>query len=140
MKIYSYKTKEHFCCSIKKVKEFFSNTEIHVSFGFLSKQYCTSIKSPNHYFYKKNIKGQVIADLQMENGMKSPIIGFYSFKLKGQDYLSIVNEFENEILPKIHSFYIEHLNEKDDNNDYIFLVDLIDDKMNIKTWRIRQHL
>ena len=133
MKIYSYKTNQKFCCSIKKVKDYFSKTDIHISFGFLTKQYSTPIPDRNHYFCKNNIKGQVIASLQMVNGMSSPILSFYAIKPKYGEYEYVKTEFENNVLPIIYSFYLAHLLEKKDHLQYILLVDLCDNVLKVKT-------
>lgn len=135
MKIYAYNSNRLFCCSIRTIKKTFSNTDIHINFGVLTTRYSTSIHDKNHYFYKKNIKGKVISSIQMVNGMTQAILSFYPIK-KEESNEKMIEYFENEILPQIYLFYIEHSNNPNDNFEYILLVELLDGKMNIKKGKL----
>lgn len=131
MKIYAYNSNRLFCCRIKTIKKFFSNTDIHINFGVLTSRYNTSIHDRNYYFHKKNIKGNVISSIQMMNGMAEAILSFYPIK-KEEFNEKIIEYFEEEILPQIYLFYMEHSNSSNDNLNYILLVELLDGKISIK--------
>lgn len=55
--------------------------------------------------------------------------------LKNYDLSKIQEDFKNNILPKIYDFYMEHLEYKDNNFEYILLVDLVEDKLFIRSGR-----
>ena len=138
MKIYAYKSNRQFCCDIRTIKNIFNKTNIKIDFGFLTTKYGTSIQDKNYYFCKKNIKGKVVASIQMIDGYKTTILSLYAITkkdLKNYDLTKIQEDFKNNILPKIYDFYMEHLEYKDNNFEYILLVDLVEDKLFIRSGR-----
>ena len=82
MKIYAYKSNRQFCCDIRTIKNIFNETNIKIDFGVLTTTYGTSIQDKNYYFCKKNIKGKVVADIQMIDGYDTTILSLYAIKKK----------------------------------------------------------
>ena len=65
----------------------------------------------------------------MENKMLN------EFDLETPCFVVDTEDFKNNILPKIYDFYMDHLEYKDNNFEYILLVDLVEDKLFIRSGR-----
>ena len=82
MKIYAYKSNRQFCCDIRTIKNIFNKTNIEISFGFFTTTYGASIQDKSYYFCKKNIKGKVVASIQMIDGYDTTILSLYAITKK----------------------------------------------------------
>lgn len=123
---------EVFCCSVKKAKEFFKNTEVYLNFGYLGKNYNAYNRETHYNFMHKIVKGKVLCLFKMRNRERNPILSFYLIKETDCNEL-IIKEFEKNYLPKIFEFY--HANLNDDSiieASHLLFVELIDGKLNLQ--------
>ncbi len=126
---------ETFCCSVKKVKELFKDTEIHLDFASFYKSFILFKDSPPLISYVKNhIRGKVICDVSMMLRQESPILSFYV--LKENEYPNeLKEEFEERYLPQFYEFYMRNLNDTSLlTKQRIFMcIELIDGKLALHT-------
>ena len=64
---------ETFCCSVKTAKEMFKNTDIYLDFAYLGRNYRTWAETPDAYYWKRNVKGRILATMQTRSGEARPI-------------------------------------------------------------------
>ena len=65
------------CCSVKKAKEIFRETEVDLNFGWLGKYYFKGGRSDKVYnFVKKIIQGKIIFSTYFSNQKANPIQHF----------------------------------------------------------------
>ena len=136
MKVYFKNTHETYCCSLRLLKDTFKDTNITIDFGYFSRKHSTNIYNREHFFCKKNIRGEVVLSLEMVNSIDSPILSLYSISTKKNNILKIQEEFNCNIIDKVKEFYIEHLNSIRDSFHYILLVDLFEGHLFIRKGKI----
>ena len=102
MKVYSRPLNdgEMFCTSIKAAKSVFQNTEVKLCFGEFGRQYNPYKNEFGYGYYKKNIKGTVVASMILHPGVNSPLLGFYVVKSYSISD-SMKDYFEKDILYKL---------------------------------------
>ena len=96
---------ETFCCSFRKAKELFKNTDIVLNFGYTSRTFGTFIKSPTFFYVKNYIKGKVIASMYSYSNKETSLLNFYVV----QEALfneNLKQTFEESYLPKFYDFYV----------------------------------
>ncbi len=106
MKIY-YRTLnagETFCTSMKNAKDVFKNTGVKLCFGEFRRKYDPYENEIGVGYYKRNIRGQVVANMILEQGVNSPLLKFYVVK-SGNISNSTKNDFENNVLYRIREIY-----------------------------------
>ena len=122
---------ETFVCSMKKAKEMFKNTDVHLNFAYYTRDYGTFAETQDRYFVKKNITGRVVASMYMHSGYKSPILSFYVIgKNNFCDELRV--EFEQKYLPEFYKLYQTML--KDDGliiNTKLMLVEYVNNELKL---------
>ncbi len=122
---------ETFCCSVKKVKELFKETSVHLNFAYLGRDFATFAETPDRYYWTRNVKGKIIVSIQMHSRQEKPILSFYV--LKERDFpVELKNEFEQKYLPEFYRLYIELFNDKSLTSTTKFmLVEYIDGKLKL---------
>ncbi len=70
---------EKFCCSMKKVKELFADTDVTLDFGYLGREYVTFGHTKDAYYMENHVKGKVLMSFYMTENYPEPIIVFMLF-------------------------------------------------------------
>ena len=122
---------ETFCCSLRKAKEVFRNTDVYLDFSYLGRDYSTWAETPDAYFWKRNVKGRIVASMLTHSGTESPILSFYVVK---EDIFPIEckMEFEQKYLPEFYRLYETMLNENGSIiNTKLMIVEYIENKLKL---------
>lgn len=120
---------EFFCCSIKKAKEIFGNTEVYLDFAYLGRNYKTFSETADGYYWKNNIKGRVIASLMMRVRDASPILSFYVIK-SDEFSEALREEFETKYLCRFYTLYLNQMKSNSLTNDTrLMLMEIVDGKL-----------
>ena len=132
MKIYSRPLNdgEMFCTSIKAAKSVFQDTEVKLCFGEFGRQYNPYKNEFGYGYYKKNIKGTVVASMILHPGVKSPLLGFYVIK---SDSISdsMKDYFETDVLCKLRRIYDDFCDgDPREQKDTIIWIEWLNDKFN----------
>ena len=106
MKIYSrpINTGETFCTSIKTAKTVFKNTEIKLCFGEFERKYNPYKNEFGYGYYKKKIRGTVVAEMILQPGVNSPLLSFYVLK-SNEISIELINDFQNNVLHQLFEIY-----------------------------------
>ena len=99
---------ETFCCSVKRAKEMFKDTEVHLNFAFFGRIYGTFAETPDAYFMKKNIRGQVVSAMYIYSGVAASMLSFYVVKQNEFPHILKVR-YETAFLPEIFRIYQEQM-------------------------------
>lgn len=128
MKIYYKKCNinEKYCCTLKVVKEIFNDTKIKINFGAFGRKYNPLSNEPGYNYFKKKIKGDIIAKLFVEYGNCNPMLSFYVVKEESFT-TNLKEEFENKILLEMLEFYKKTI--LLNNKFSFFLVELINNQL-----------
>ena len=132
MKVYSRPLNdgEMFCTSIKAAKSVFQNTEVKLCFGEFGRQYNPYKNEFGYGYYKKNIKGTVVASMILHPGVNSPLLGFYVVKSYSISD-SMKDYFEKDILYKLRRLYDEFCSgDPREQKDTIIWVEWLNDRFN----------
>jgi len=132
MKVYSRPLNdgEMFCTSIKAAKSVFQNTEVKLCFGEFGRQYNPYKNEFGYGYYKKNIKGTVVASMILHPGVNSPLLGFYVVKSYSISD-SMKDYFEKDILCKLRQLYDEFCSgDPREQKDTIIWVEWLNDRFN----------
>jgi len=122
---------EMFCCSAKKAKDIFKDTEIHIDFAYLGRDFSTFAETPDAYYCKRCVKGRVIASLFMQSNNKKAILSFYVLKESMFSY-ELKKEFEQVHLPEFYRLYQNLINDHTlSRSNVLMLVELIDGKLKL---------
>ena len=100
---------ETFCCSIKKVKEMFKDTDVHLNFSFYGRDYSTLGEGPMANYWKKNIRGRIISHMSICEGQKDVLFSFYVLK-EATFSADLKEEFEQTYRPKFYAFHQKQRN------------------------------
>jgi hypothetical protein len=114
---------------VKKAKDLFRDTEIQLDFAYLGRDFREFAERPVTYYWKRNIKGRIIASLYMSIKQKKPIL---SFRVLKENVFSneLKTEFEQSFLQEFYDVYIKQLNENALTGKEIFMcVELLDGKL-----------
>jgi hypothetical protein len=118
---------ETYCCSIKNIKSFFSDTEARVCFDSSGK-FCARIYHVESYVRKK-INGKIACKITMNTRSQYPSIVFYA--VKENEYPDeLRQEFITLYLPQIYAFYKKH--HEDQSlvcRETLMLVEIFDKKL-----------
>jgi len=133
MKIYKkpINKNEAFCCSLKAAKEAFKDTEISLNFAGLGRNFAVFGESPIWYYMKRNIKGHIIAELNMTGGFSTAaILSFYVFN---NNVLTkeIMELFESTYLCKLYQIYQETSVVNNCNKHKLVVIELFDGKLKL---------
>ena len=122
---------ETFCCSFKKAKEIFKDTEVFLNFAYTGRHFSTFAETPDGYYWARNVKGKVICEMLTSSGKERPILSFYVLKEKNfSDELK--DEFEQKCLPEFYRLYKELLNDHVlAQNTKMMLVEFFDGKLKL---------
>ena len=130
MKVYSRPLNpgESFCTRIKTAKELFKNTEVKLCFGEFRRYYRPYPNEIGYTYYKKNIRGEVVAHMVIHPGVDCPLLSFYVVKAT-----TISNEmqskFEKVVLPKLLDIYIQSLScDIEYSKPFVVGVELLNDE------------
>jgi len=119
-----------FCTSIKAAKSVFQNTEVKLCFGEFGRQYNPYKNEFGYGYYKKNIKGTVVASMILHPGVNSPLLGFYVVKSYSISD-SMKDYFEKDILCKLRQLYDEFCSgDPREQKDTIIWVEWLNDRFN----------
>ena len=132
MKVYSRPLNEGetFCTSIKTAKAIFRDTEVKLCFGEFGRQYNPYKNEFGYGYYKKNIKGTVVASMILHPGVNSPLLGFYVVKSDSVSD-SMKDYFEKDMLCKLRLLYDEFCGgDPRKQKDTIIWVEWLNDKFN----------
>lgn len=132
MKVYSRPLNdgEMFCTSIKAAKSVFQNTEVKLCFGEFGRKYNPYKNEFGYGYYKKNIKGTVVASMILHPGVNSPLLGFYVVKSYSISD-SMKDYFEKDILYKLRRLYDEFCSgDPREQKDTIIWVEWLNDRFN----------
>ncbi len=120
---------EIFLSSFRAIKNVFKDTPFNIDFSVYSKQYGTFMNTPDYYYLKNKIQGQVVAALYTHPCDYSPTLHLYTIKesLYSQN---LQTEFEQEYLVKFFDFYSEVQTIVDviDRKTRMMLVELLNGK------------
>ena len=109
------------CCSIKKAKEIFRETEVILDFGLLGKYYFKGGRSDKVYnFVKKIIQGKIIFSTYFSNQKANPILSFYLIK-EEECTAELREEMETKYLPLLYTEYCRFLNDQTLISNYTFI-------------------
>ena len=123
---------EIFCCNINDIKEFFKDTEIRLNLGG-TKHFILYYK--NMSYFRKNIKGKIVAEMFVQVRNPKAGINFYVFK-ENEISDNLKKEFAKTILPKLFKFYEDKINcqiSDEATLNYNVIVELYNGKFNIHT-------
>ena len=67
---------EAFCCSVKKAKETFKDTEVYLDFSYLGKYFRAYAKESHYNYVQKNVKGKVLCSFNTSSHKRDPILSF----------------------------------------------------------------
>lgn len=120
---------EIFPSSFRMIKEVFKNTLFNIDFSAHSKKYGTFMHTPDFYYLKNRIQGQVIAALYTYPRDPSPTLHLYTIK-ESLYSRNLQTEFEQEYLVKFIDFYSEVQTIVDviDRKTRMMLVELLNNK------------
>ena len=133
MKIYSRSINagETFCTSIKNAKVVFENTEVKLCFGEFRREYNPYKNEIGFRYYKRNIHGQVVANMILEPSVNCPLLSFYVVKSNSISN-SMKNDFENDVLYRLREKYDQFcITDTLQQRKTIIWVELLDDKFYI---------
>ena len=99
---------EIFCCSMKSAKMVFKNTNVHLDFSYLGRDYATFAETPDSYYMKKRIKGRIVASFYAHSNTDNAILSFYV--VKESDFSpNLKDEFESTYLLKLYDEYLQQI-------------------------------
>lgn len=106
MKIYSrpINAGETFCTSIKTAKSVFNNTEIELCFAEFRRNYNPYSNEFGFGYYKKNIRGKVVANMILHPRVNCPLLSFYVLK-SNEVSIELINDFQNNVLHQLFEIY-----------------------------------
>ena len=118
------------CCSVKKAKEIFRETEVDLNFGWLGKYYFKGGRSDKVYnFVKKIIQGKIIFSTYFSNQKANPILSFYLIK-EEECTAELREEMETKYLPLLYTEYCRFLNDQTLISNYTFIcIELFEGKL-----------
>ena len=98
---------ETYICSVKRAKEVFRETEVHLDFGYFSKYFSLRNAYYEYFYCRKNIKGKIVFATKHNLGRIDPI---YSFYLQKEQECSegLKKEFEEKYLPQLYALYKQY--------------------------------
>ena len=115
---------ETFCCSVRKAKEVFKDTEVSLGFAVI-RDYAVFMGTKLDTYFNKNVRGRVLATMDLLEGQTSTSIGFYVVKEKSFP-TELKQEFEQVYLLKFYEFYQRHANTQSViRREHIMLVTLL---------------
>jgi hypothetical protein len=120
---------EIFPSSFRAIKNVFKDTPFNIDFSVYDKKYGTFMHTPDYYYLKNRIQGQVVAALYTYPRNSSPTLHLYTIK-ESQYSRNLQTEFEQEYLAKFLDFYSEVQTIVDviDRKTRMMLVELVDGK------------
>ena len=133
MKIYNkpINKNEVFCCSLKAAKAVFNDTEISLNFAGLGRSFAAFAESPIWYYVKRNVKGNIIAELNMTGGFSTAaILSFYVFN-NNVFSKEIIELFEGTYLYKLYHIYQEASAVNNCNKNKLAVVELYDGQLKL---------
>jgi len=120
---------ETFCCSIKRAKELFKETPMHLNFSYYGRDFCAFAESPSWYFYKKRVRGRVLSFIQLSENYPHPLLSFYVVK-EVNFGPELKKQYEEKFLPEYLRLYKEMTDiQQPIGIEKIMLVELIDGKL-----------
>lgn len=122
---------ECYCCSIKKAKEIFKDTEIDLCFS-LGGRTCRKEKRDNGTSYLKHyVKGVVVAKMYAHHKVARNMLYFYTIK-ESEYPKELQKEFESKYLPEFYRLYMSQLTSIDlTGATRLMLVELLDGKLKL---------
>ena len=110
------------CCSIKKAKEIFRETEVILDFGLLGKYFRLKDYRDNkvYNFVSKKIRGKIIFDTTFSNREADPILTFFLLK-EEECTAELREEMEMKYLPLLYTEYCRFLNDQTLISNYTFI-------------------
>ena len=130
MKVYSRPLNqgEKFCVSIKAAKDTFQNTEIKLCFGEFRRHYVPYPNEIGYSYYKKNIKGVVVAGMVIHPGVHDPLLSFYVVKAETVSDI-LQSRFEKDVLPQLLDIYTQSLPcDKEYSKPFVVSVELLNNE------------
>lgn len=122
---------ETFCCSMKKAKETFKDTNIFLNFAYVGRHFSTFAESPDGYYWHRNVKGRVICSMQTFSGQERPLLCFHVLNEKNFP-VELKDEFEQKYLPEFYRLYQTLLNDQSLITTHkLMLVEFIDGKLKL---------
>ena len=100
---------ETLCCSIRRAKDFFKDTDVELSLGDGCRDFAVLARADVWHYCDKTIKGRVVASMETCANLEDPYMRFYV--LKETEYSEeLRREFEEKHLPQYMRLYKEMLN------------------------------
>lgn len=133
MKIYSRSINagETFCTSIQNAKDVFETTDVKLCFGEFRRKYNPHKNEIGYGYYKRNIHGQVVANMILEPAVSCPLLKFYVVKSSSISN-SMKVDFEKNVLYTIREIYNQFfIADGLHQRITVIWVELIDDKFHI---------
>ena len=116
---------EMFCCSLKKVKQIFRETDVIINFSALGRRY----GNRNYTFRKEKIKGKIIFSTYFSNQKANPILSFYLIK-EEECTAELREEMETKYLPLLYTEYCRFLNDQTLISNHTFIcIELFEGKL-----------
>lgn len=99
---------ETFCCSIKKAKAVFRDTNVYLNFAFFGRDFGTFARTADRFYCERNVRGIVVSNMHIYSRSERPMLSFYA--LREKDFPEErKREFEQKYLPKYYTLYQEML-------------------------------
>ena len=123
---------ETFCCSFKRAKEIFKNTEVTLNFAWAGRIYSTFGYTPDAYYMIHNIKGRVLACMYITENKTNPFLSFFVIRPKDGYTDDLRREFEEKYILEFYRFYLEMTNIKQaTGKTKLMLVELLDGQLKL---------
>lgn len=122
---------EIYCCSVKKAKELFKETEAKLNFTHGGNEFEKNLEHPMYRYAKKVVKGKVIAHAIFMSGYDEALINFLGLPYFEYSQ-NLQKEFEENYLPEFYNLYIAQKNDqKMIPLSKLMIVELIDGKLKL---------
>lgn len=120
--------KETFCCSFKKAKELFKNTDVVLSFGYTSRSFGTFVGTPDYYYVKRNIKGKILASMYSYSIEQTPLLCFFP-TAKAEFNEKLRQVFEETYLPKFYDIYLNRVPNEKASKTKVLLIEFVENTL-----------
>ena len=98
---------ETYICSVKRAKEVFRETEVHLDFGYFSKYFSLRNAYYEYFYCRKNIKGKIVFSTHQGLRKLDPLYFFYLQK-EQECSEGLKKEFEEKYLPQLYALYKQY--------------------------------
>lgn len=95
---------ETICCTVKKAKEIFGDTDVTIDFAYYDRHFGTFANTKDRFYVDRYVKGRVVASMYAHGGVSETILGLYVVK-KVELTEDLRQQFENVFLEKFYEFY-----------------------------------